>query len=142
MQLALLICGAFNLLAQSASGQAETNFTCVVRLQVPRYPRLALFAQIDGTITATVRLSKGATVGEIATNVESKLGTKGSLLTPSVEDAVQKATFRSDCGGKTVRLIFIFEITGQPSAEPKEIVTFGFPNKFWITSEPHKAIVD
>ena len=114
LRLALLIFGAVNLLAQSPSGQTETNFACVERLQVPRYPRLALFAQIDGTITATVRLSKTATVEQITTNVESKLGTKGSLLTSSVEDAVQKATFLPDCGGKTVRLIFIFEIAGQP----------------------------
>jgi hypothetical protein len=116
--------------------RASNAFKC------PAYPRIALSARIDGTVTASVRLSPKATVEGITTKVESNFATKGSVLTPSVEAAIRNATFRSACGGTLVRLIFSFEIAGQPSAEPQQIVTFEFPNKFRITSQPHTMIVD
>jgi hypothetical protein len=49
---------------------------------------------------------------------------------PAVEKAIQEASFRSDCTGKTVVLIFDFKAAGQQS------VSYGYPNKFWIVTAP------
>jgi hypothetical protein len=133
--LVALLCAASNFLpCQTVSNGVETNFACVERLQIPTYPSLAKFAVVDGTVEVSVSLSATATVQEI------KL--RPNLLTQSVEAALRNATFNSDCGGKTVRLKFIFEFAGQPSVVPKQFVTFEAPNKFRITSEPQHAIVN
>jgi hypothetical protein len=89
---------------------------------------------VDGTVDVSASLSATATVQEIKV--------RPNLLTPSVEAAIRNATFKSDCGGKTVRLKFLFEFDGQPSVNPKQFVTFEAPNKFRITSEPQHAIVN
>ena len=54
------------------------------------------------------------------------------------EKAIQEASFRSDCTGKTVVLMFDFKVAGRPSGDPKQSVSFGYPNKFWIVTEPSR----
>jgi hypothetical protein len=58
------------------------------------------------------------------------------MLAVPVEDAVRHAKIRRGCNGKEVRLVFHFELVGDPSARPAQSVSFSGPNEFWITSVP------
>ena len=117
--------------------EPETNIGCIERLQMPAYPPLAKQAQLEATITASVLLSPKPTVRQqVTTQFKSKTQTAAAILMPTVEKAIQEASFRSDCTGKTVVLIFDFKIAGPASSNPKQSVSFGYPNKFWIVTEP------
>jgi hypothetical protein len=117
--------------------EPETNIGCVERLQMPAYPSSAREAQVEATITASVLLSPKPTVQQqVTTQFKSRTQKAAAVLMPTVEKAIQEASFRSDCTGKTVVLIFDFKVTGQPSSNPKQSVSFGYPNKFWIVTEP------
>jgi hypothetical protein len=117
--------------------EPETNIGCVERMQMPAYPAMAREAQVEATITASVLLSPKPTVQQqVATQFKSKTQRAAAILMPTVEKAIREASFRSDCTGKTVALIFDFKVAGPPSANPKQSVAFGYPNKFWIVTEP------
>jgi hypothetical protein len=117
--------------------EPETNIGCVERLQMPAYPAMARQAQVEATITASILLSPKPTVQQqVITQFKSKTQQAAAILMPTVEKAIQEASFRSDCTGKTVVLIFDFKVAGPPSANPKQSVSFGYPNKFWIVTEP------
>ena len=117
--------------------EPETNIGCVERLQLPAYPALARQAQVEATITASVLLSPKPTVRQqVITQFKSKTQRAAAILMPAVEKAIQEAAFRADCTGKTVVLIFDFKVAGQPSGNPGQSVSFGYPNKFWIVAEP------
>jgi hypothetical protein len=114
----------------------DSNIICVERLQMPTYVPLAKMARIEGTVTAMVSLSPNGLVQQVGT------GKAHPLLAPSVKEAIRQAMFRSNCGGRTVVLIFHFNIRGEPSDYPKQSVSFGFPNHFWIVSEPYGLMVE
>ena len=117
--------------------EPETNIGCVERLQTPAYPAMAREARVEATITASVLLSPKPTVQQqVTTEFKSKTQRAAAILMPTVEKAIQEASFRSDCTGKTVVLIFDFKVVGPPSANPRQSVSFGYPNKFWIVTEP------
>jgi hypothetical protein len=117
--------------------EPETNIGCVERLQMPAYPAMARQAQVEATITASVLLSPKPTVQQqVITQFKSKTQRAAAILMPTVEKAIQEASFRSDCTGKTVVLIFDFKVAGAPSGNPKQSLSFGYPNKFWIVTEP------
>jgi hypothetical protein len=128
-----------------AQDVASMNLDCVQRLEMPGYHRLAIAARIQGTITTSVLLSPTASPQEIRTERQglSEAVTNGlKMLVPSIEQAVKKSAFRSECGGKTVRLVFRFEIKGAFRDNPTESFAFGFPNEFWITVPPLPPMID
>ena len=119
--------------------EPETNIGCVERLQMPAYPAMARQAQVEATITASVLLSPKPTVQQqVITQFKSKTQRAAAILMPTVEKAIQEASFRFDCTGKTVVLIFDFKVAGHASSDPKQSVSFGYPNKFWIVTEPSR----
>ena len=119
--------------------EPETNIGCVERLQLPAYPAMARQSQVEATITASVLLSPKPTVQQqVTTQFKSKTQRAAAILMPTVEKAIQEASFRSDCTGKTVVLVFDFKVAGRPSSDPKQSVSFGYPNKFWIVTEPSR----
>ncbi len=128
-----------------AQDVAPTNLDCVQRLEMPGYLRLAIAARIQGTITTSVLLSSTASPQEITTRQEglSEAVTRGlKMLVPSIEQAVKKSTFRSECAGKTVRLVFRFEIKGAFRDNPTESFSFGYPNEFWIATPPLPPMIN
>ena len=133
----LLIAGAVHGTAQNRF-EPETNMACVERLPVPAYSPLAIQARIEGTVTASVLLSPHASVEKITTDFMSKTPKITGSLIQSVEDAIRGAAFHTYCGDKTIVLIFDFKIAGQPADNPKQSDSFGYPNKFWIVTEPGK----
>src|SRR4051794_6704594 len=85
--------------------EPDANMDCIDRLQMPTFPPLARKARVQGTINAAVVLSSQGTVQTI--------NTKGHpLFVPAVEAVIRAASFRSDCGGKTITLVFDFRLVG------------------------------
>jgi hypothetical protein len=125
--LALALC-SWPALAQS-NQEADSNMSCVERLQMPVYPKLAEQAAIRGSVTAMVIV---ASDGSPQTKA---VGHK--LLVPAVEKAINTSAFLKTCGGKSVKLIFNF-VVGEnfdPDKLPQR-VSFGYPNQFWISVPP------
>jgi outer membrane biosynthesis protein TonB len=104
--------------------------SCIERLQMPRYPPLARQAAIQGSVKATVDLAPDA-------SIQMKL-VGHRLLSQAVETAVRASRFRPGCGGKSVSLIFNFEF----DSDPAKIVSFGYPNQFWISAQPPIPMID
>jgi hypothetical protein len=125
--LTLALC-SWPALAQS-NQEADSNMSCVERLQMPRYPPLADQARISGTVTATVLV---ASDGSPQTKAAGH-----PLLAPAVEKAIRASVFLKACGGKSVTLVFSF-VLGEnfdPDKLPQR-VSFGYPNRFWISVPP------
>jgi hypothetical protein len=60
-------------LGQTAKpAQADPNMACVERIEIPKYPRRATQARIQGTITASVLLNSQGSVKQVDTEVESR----------------------------------------------------------------------
>jgi len=117
---------------QSAPEQGDSNMSCVERLEIPGYPALAAQARIQGTITVSVALASDGRVGKVETEAASKYSQARSLFGTPVWKAIREAKFRADCGGKTVRLIFHFDLEGIAGLQTRASVLFGYPNTFWI----------
>jgi len=132
---AAILCGFVLIppvLAQTT--ETESNSACIEQTQIPTYPRLALFANVQGTVTAKMQLSPEAFIHQITSSGHR-------LLVDGAESAIRAARFHSDCAGRTITLVFEFEIAGTPSEQPKEKVFFSYPNHFRIVSEPQKGPV-
>ncbi len=69
-------------------------------------------------------------------------GAGAPILVAPVETAVRQATFRPNCGGQTVVMVFHFEFGKTVSCSPKQSVMFGYPNTFWIESEKQHYMVE
>ena len=79
---------------------------------------------------ASVLLSPRALVEKITTDLTSK--------TPKVTGTLIQSVEEDRFPDKTIVLIFEFKIAGQPAENPKQSDSFGYPNKFWIVTEPGK----
>ena len=136
---------AFFLIGLSAAhAQSEvdagTNAHCVERLRLPVYPKLADAARISGTLTAAILLTTEGSIEKSVLDMGTASATAKRLFQPAVEQALKTSAFRNDCGGKKVILVFSF-VLGEdlgPNGLPQS-VSFGFPNRFWITV-PAKVI--
>jgi len=119
--------------------EPDTYISCVERIQPPAYPLLAIQSRSEGTVAASVVVSPRGLLEELRTDFTSKTPKVTGALIQAVEASVRGATYRYSCGGKTVTLLFDFKIDGTPSENPKQTVAFGYPNKFWIVTEPGKT---
>ena len=123
--------------AQSGS-QTESNMYCVERMQMPVYPKLADAARVSGTSKATVTLDSDGSVRQpIITDMGNASTTAKRLFPPVVQEALRRSRFRKNCGGKSVRFVFIFELSEEldPNHLPQTI-SYGYPNRFWISVPP------
>jgi TonB family protein len=117
---------------------AESNAACIERLEAPRYPPLATQARIEGTLTVSVVLTTGGKAAKVETEAVSKYPQAKSLFGASVAKVIGEATFRPDCSGKAVKLVFHFDLQGVSPVDRKPSVSLGYPNIFWIVAEaPH-----
>jgi hypothetical protein len=125
-----------------AQDSPDPGISCVERLRIPVYPQIARAVRLQGTVTATVLLSPTASVRAIEKSFSPDSQGRRNLFTHDIDKALMETAYRSDCGGKRVTLIFDFKIVGEPNDSPSEFAYFGYPNKFWITSEVHKPTVN
>jgi hypothetical protein len=119
----------------------ESNIACIDHLPLPDYPALARAAGLHGIIAATATLSPDASVEQITTDFNSDSAESRKLkllLEYEVREVLRRAIFRSNCGGKAIKVVFRFEINGEPSSYNTR-VAFGYPNQFWVTTRPSLA---
>ena len=134
MRNAIFLAIVIGVAAAAQTSQSDSNMACAERLKIPAYPALANAARIQGTIAAAVRLSPQASIERITYKISPESSSKAEpMLTSAVESAIRESKFRTDCGGKTVILLFEFkrEVEG---AEEKHF--FEPPNRFLILAKP------
>ena len=118
---------------------ANPGFECFQNVEVPEFPHAALQAHVDGTAWVSITLTPQATVDKIGTQVTSAWGTASKLLTPAVEKAVRASKFKMDCAGKTVDVVYRYELHGEPTASAKVTNRMEQPNIMYIESQPETA---
>jgi hypothetical protein len=125
-------------LACSAAAQQSgdtVNMSCVERLDLPMYPRLADAARISAGVVTAIRVGSGGTINAITSEVKAVAAVKTAFLR-SVEDAVRSSRFAAACAGRTVTIELQFSLGEQVGTEH---VSFAYPNRFTIFA-PAKVI--
>lgn len=112
---------------------------CLDQLQTPEYPKAALLAHVDGSVWTNTQVTTQGTAGKIDNQVVSAYGNGAALLVPPVEKALQASKFKSDCAGKTVSVVFRYQLHGEPVANPQVTSRKEAPTIVWIESQPEKA---
>jgi hypothetical protein len=105
-------------------------------MQVPDFPAAALQMHVDGSVWTWTEVTPQGGAGKIDTQVVSAWGQGAALLTPPVEKALKESKFKSDCAGKTVAVVFRYQLHGEPKPSPKVTNRTEPPNLVWIESEP------
>ena len=124
--------------AAQPAAPANPGFECFSRVETPEFPLAALRAHIDGTVYVWVRLTAQATVDKIDNQVASSWGDGPKLLVPVVEKAIRASAFKPECAGKTVAVVYRYDLHGDAIASPKpETKTEG--NVIYIDSRPATA---
>src|SRR5579862_654562 len=122
MRLALL---SFALLGTAWAQDSESNMSCVERLEMPQYPPLPRQARISGSVTATASLG--------STGVVETKTVGHPLLADAVTKAVAGSAFLKSCAGKSVIVIYDFEIDTTEQSNAPTKLSFSYPNQFRIT---------
>jgi hypothetical protein len=117
----------------------DPGFECFDHAEVPDFPQAALRSKVDGTVWMRIQLTAQGTVGKMENEVSSAWGTASKLLVPPVEKAIQASKFKSDCSGKTVAVVYRYELHGDAIANPKPTNKMESPNIMFIDSQPEKA---
>lgn len=111
--------------------QEPSESRCIERLEMPVYPVLARAARLQSVVTARLLVKEKGTVLRIES--DAKFTETPQLFKLAAEQAIRASRFRVSCAGKTVVVIFHFELTMK---EPT--MAFGYPNHFYVRagSEP------
>jgi hypothetical protein len=137
---ASLIAGLFLVIAPyRASGQpgpveSPSNIECLEHLEVPDYPPLARQARIQATLTLKVLLSDQAAVQSIEDSLQGKAVSAERFFKEGAEKALKNSRFSKTCGGKTITLVFHYELLDYDSN--RSLFAFEPPNHFWIRTGP------
>ena len=132
---ASLIAGLLLVVApHRASGQpgpveSPSNIECLEHLEIPDYPPLARQARIQAIQTVKVLLSDQATIQNVEQSLQGKVIKFDGLFKEGAEKAVKNSRFSKTCGGKTITLVFHYELREDDN---KSLFAFGPPNHFWI----------
>jgi hypothetical protein len=129
-----LLCFGLSLAIASCRKPAvedRVNIGCVTRLRLPAYPPIAQSAMLRPSMTVAVSLTGDGSPRSITFEDVSVSGDRPDLVErifrPAIEGAMKESRFAPTCGGKTVRLVFSFQIGGDI-----EQVYFLSPNRFEI----------
>jgi hypothetical protein len=129
-----LIAGVLTLHAQPAA-ESGGDISCIQRLIVPNYPALANAARVAADVTVSVVIGHDSASHQITIQVEKPRGDIKRLFSERVEKAVRSSTFNHSCVGKTIELVFNFELgMDMPIEGSKQTISFSYPNRFNITS--------
>jgi hypothetical protein len=120
--------------AQPGSAESRSNIECLDHLEIPEYPPLPRTASIQAVQTVKVLLSDQATIQNIESTLQGKYPTVEKDFKEGAEKALKNSRFSRTCGGKTVTLIFHYEIRDDPNKS--SLFAFEAPNQFWIRYGP------
>lgn len=145
MRNVLLVVSSALLLPLAGVAQSETTSTsieglsCFETLATPEYPKAALQSNVDGSVWTWTQVSPQGTVNKIETQVVSAWGVGPKLLVPPVEKAIRSAKIKSSCAGKTIAMVFRYELRGDATPNQKVTSRTEAPNMMWIESQPATA---
>lgn len=125
----LLMIAPFRTSGQPGPVQSPSNIECLEHLEIPVYQPLARSARLQGIQTVKVLLSDQATLQSIEISFQGKSVNTGEFFKPGAEKALKNSRFSKICGGKTITLVFHYELSiddGSMAFEP--------PNHFLIRS--------
>jgi len=129
----LLAIALYRASGQAGSAESLSNIECLDRLEIPDYPPLPRAASIQGTQAVKVFLSEHAAVLAVESSIPARGAATQKAFKESAEKAVKKSRFSKTCGGKTIALVFHYEIRED---ENKSLFAFEPPNHFWIRAGP------
>jgi len=112
---------------------------CFDNLPTPEFPKAALQANVDGTVWINVDVGAQGAAGKINTQVTSAYADGPKLLTPPAEAAIHAAKLKADCAGKTVLVVFRYELHGDRTANPQVTSRKEPSYTVWIESQPMTA---
>jgi len=130
----LLMIAPYRASGQPGPAESPSNIECLERLEIPDYPPLARQAHIQVMQTVKVLLSGHAAVQNIESSLQGKHPTVDKDFKEGAEKALKNSRFSKTCGGKTVALVFHYEIRDDPNRS--SLFAFGPPNHFWIRYGP------
>jgi hypothetical protein len=119
---------------QPAPAEGPSNVECLERLEIPDYPPLARQANIQVTQIVKVLLSDQATAQNIQYSSQGNPVKFERLFKEGTEKALTNSRFSKTCGGKTITLVFHYEIRDDP--DKLQLFAFRPPNHFWIRAAP------
>jgi len=120
--------------SQTTSG--TEGLACFENLGTPEYPKNALQAHVDGSVWTRTHLNSQGAVDKVDSQVVSAWSEGPKLLTPPVEKAIRAAKIKPECAGKTVSLVFRYQLRGEATTEPKVTSRNEAPNIMYIESQP------
>jgi hypothetical protein len=92
-------------------------------------------ARIQVTQTVKVLLSDQATVQNVEQSLQGKaVNLVDRFFQEGAEKALKNSRFSKTCGGKTITLVFHYELRDDPNTS--SLFAFGPPNHFWIRYGP------
>ena len=130
----LLMIAPYRASGQPGPAESPSNIECVEQLEIPDYPPLARQARIQVIQTVKVLLSDLATVQNIEQSLQGKVVKLDRFFKEGAEKALKNSRFSKTCGGKTVTLVFHYEI--REDRNTSSLFAFGPPNHFWIRYGP------
>ncbi|MEO5924137.1 MAG: hypothetical protein ABIR70_09940 [Bryobacteraceae bacterium] len=123
------------LLSHSVFAQTPdtSNFACVKELEVPGYPGIARATSTQGDVTARIELGDNGRVLAVHTSSPDD-SPIAKILATVIENHVPFGKYDAACNGKTVTLIFRFQI----AVDRRPTAGYTYPNVFLISanSEP------
>lgn len=117
----------------------QSGMECVEHLATPDFPKAALEAHVDGSVWTWTLVTPQGAADKVRTQVVSAWSHGPQLLTPPVEKALKETKFKPDCAGKTVAVVFRYELHGEPTANPKVTSRTEPPNLVYIESQPESV---
>jgi hypothetical protein len=129
----LLIAGAANC-SPPATGPATAAAECVERLVAPHYPPIAASARIGlDNLAVRVRLSQDGSVASFDPELPKGSEEKGKLFQASLDLAIKSSTFRPNCQGRDIQLVYDFQLAFTEKRNEGR-VSFHPPNRIEIVS--------
>ena len=117
------------LMAALQLGLGQDRFMkCVAEIE----PEFGLAARRSpgGTVKAVVQLDKGARIQSITTSGAD------IDLAQQVRTILADTSFHRSCEGKSVEIVFTFQLEGTPTNHPKTTLRFRPPNHFVLITQP------
>ena len=116
----------------------KPGFECFDHVDTPEYPRAALMQHVDGTVWVTLDLTAQATPTNIKSEISTAWASGEKLLVPPVEKAVRDSKFKSSCAGKSVAVVYRYDLIGDAVANPN-VTTKSDERIMYIDSAPAMA---
>ena len=114
------------------------GFECFESVETPEFPQSALQSHIDATVWVTLQVTPQGAADKIETKVTSAWENGPKLFAPAVEKVIRASKFKAECAGKTVAVVYRYQLHGDSMANPKPATRTEF-NILFIESQPETA---